>query len=71
MNKLTIFINSPLEQFEVSSLLSFNAPILGYLNLNFKLIALELACLSLILVYDFYHIVKISHFLFTHPVQPN
>ena len=48
-----------------------NRYILGYLNLNFKLIALELACLSLILVYDFYHIVKISHFLFTHPVQPN
>ena len=34
MNKITIFINSPLEQFEVSSLLSFNAPILGYLNIS-------------------------------------
>lgn len=48
-----------------------NRYILGYLNLNFKLIVIELACLSLILVYDFYFIVKISHFLFTHPIQPN
>jgi F-type H+-transporting ATPase subunit a len=29
-----IFINSPLEQFEVVSLISFNAPVLGYLNLT-------------------------------------
>ena len=48
-----------------------NKYILGYLNLNFKLIALELTCLSLILLYDFYNIVKIAHFLLTHPIQPN
>ena len=29
-----LYINNPLEQFEVSSLLGFNAPILGYLNLT-------------------------------------
>ena len=29
-----LYINTPLEQFEVSSLLGFNAPILGYLNLT-------------------------------------
>jgi len=40
MNKIIIFINSPLEQFEVSSLLSFNAPILGYLNISLTNLAL-------------------------------
>lgn len=29
-----IFINSPLEQFEVVNLISINAPIFGYLNLS-------------------------------------
>ena len=50
MNKLTIFINSPLEQFEVSSLLSFNAPILGYLNISLTNLALySIIVLSLII----------------------
>ena len=31
-----LFINSPLEQFEVTSLLGLNAPIFGYLNINFN-----------------------------------
>jgi F-type H+-transporting ATPase subunit a len=29
-----LIINSPLEQFEVTNLIGFNAPILGYLNIN-------------------------------------
>jgi len=29
-----LFINSPLEQFEITSLVSFNAPLLGYINLT-------------------------------------
>jgi F-type H+-transporting ATPase subunit a len=35
-----LFINSPLEQFEVTSLLSFNAPILGYISLTLTNLAL-------------------------------
>ncbi|EGN91974.1 hypothetical protein SERLA73DRAFT_66557 [Serpula lacrymans var. lacrymans S7.3] len=31
-NHSNLFINSPLEQFEVTSLLGFNAPILGYMS---------------------------------------
>ena len=50
MNKITIFINSPLEQFEVSSLLSLNAPILGYLNISLTNLALySIIVLSLII----------------------
>jgi F-type H+-transporting ATPase subunit a len=37
---LNLIINSPLEQFEVTSLLSLNAPILGYLNLTITNLAL-------------------------------
>lgn len=39
-NSSNLFINSPLEQFEVTNLLSFNAPILGYLNLTITNLAL-------------------------------
>ena len=35
-----LFINSPLDQFEVTSLLGFNAPILGYLSINLTNLAL-------------------------------
>ena len=50
MNKITIFINSPLQQFEVSSLLSLNAPILGYLNISLTNLALySIIVLSLII----------------------
>ena len=38
--KSNLFINSPLEQFEVTSLLSFNAPILGYFNITLTNLAL-------------------------------
>lgn len=33
-------INSPLEQFEVSNLISINAPLLGYLNITLSNLAL-------------------------------
>ena len=32
MQNLNFIINSPLEQFEVTSLIGLNAPIFGYLN---------------------------------------
>jgi len=35
-----ILINSPLEQFEVTSLLGINAPIFGYINLTLTNLAL-------------------------------
>jgi F-type H+-transporting ATPase subunit a len=34
MLPMNLFINSPLEQFEVTSLLGLNAPIFGYLNIS-------------------------------------
>lgn len=34
INHFNFIINSPLDQFEVVSLLSFNAPIFGYLTLT-------------------------------------
>lgn len=49
MTNLLIMINSPLEQFEVTSLIGINAPILGYLNLSITNIALY-SILVLVLV---------------------
>jgi F-type H+-transporting ATPase subunit a len=43
LNQSNLFINSPLEQFDVINLISFNAPIFGYLNItltNFALYSL-------------------------------
>lgn len=40
LNQFNSFVNSPLEQFEVTSLLSFNAPILGYFNFTLTNLAL-------------------------------
>src|SRR5437660_575784 len=39
-NNTALFINSPLEQFEVTSLLSFNAPVFGYISLTLTNLAL-------------------------------
>jgi F-type H+-transporting ATPase subunit a len=39
-NQFNFIINSPLEQFEVTSLLSFNAPIFGYFTLTLTNLAL-------------------------------
>jgi F-type H+-transporting ATPase subunit a len=49
INTTTILINSPLEQFEVNSLISINAPIFGYLNLTLSNLGLY-SILVLILI---------------------
>jgi len=45
-----LFINSPLEQLEVTSLLGLNAPIFGYLNLTLTNLALYSALILLLIV---------------------
>ena len=40
MSMTNLIINSPLDQFEVKTLIGFNAPILGYIQLNITNIAL-------------------------------
>jgi F-type H+-transporting ATPase subunit a len=47
---INLFINSPLEQFEVVNLLGLNAPILGHLNLAFTNIALYSLLVLLIVI---------------------
>jgi F-type H+-transporting ATPase subunit a len=49
IDQLNLFIISPLEQFEVTSLLNFNAPIFGYFTLTFTNFALY-SLLILILI---------------------
>ena len=47
---LSLLIHSPLEQFEVSSLIGFNAPIFGYINITLTNLALySILVLSLII----------------------
>ena len=48
MTTKNLFINSPLEQFEVTNLIGFNAPIFGYINLT--LTNLGLYCLILFIL---------------------
>jgi F-type H+-transporting ATPase subunit a len=50
LNQSQIFINSPLEQFEVISFLSFNAPIFGYLTLTLTNLALYLILIFLLIL---------------------
>ena len=50
-----IFINSPLEQFEVTSLIGLNAPIFGYLNLT--LTNLALYCILVLFLVISLHVV--------------
>jgi len=40
LNQINIIINSPLDQFEVISLISFSAPIFGYFTLTLTNLAL-------------------------------
>lgn len=40
INPSNLFINSPLDQFEITSLLSFNAPLFGYINITLTNLAL-------------------------------
>src|SRR5271154_2570108 len=49
----TIFILSPLSQFEVSSLIGLNAPLLGHLNLTITNLALY-TCFILLIVLGFH-----------------
>jgi len=49
------FINSPLEQFEVTNLIGFNAPILGYLNLSLTNLALY-SVLTLFLIVSLHYL---------------
>jgi len=54
-NQSNLFINSPLEQFDVINLISFNAPILGYLNITLTNFALySIITLIIILSLHFY-----------------
>lgn len=53
-NQSNLFINSPLEQFEVTSLLGFNAPILGYLNFSLTNLALYSVLVLLLVVFLHY-----------------
>lgn len=45
-----LFINSPLEQFEVTSLVGLNAPIFGYLNLTLTNLALYSALILFLII---------------------
>jgi F-type H+-transporting ATPase subunit a len=47
---LKFFINSPLEQFEVTNLLGLNAPIFGYLNLTITNLTLYLGLILILVV---------------------
>jgi F-type H+-transporting ATPase subunit a len=50
-NISNLFINSPLEQFEITSLFSFNAPLFSYITLTLTNLALySLIAFFLILV---------------------
>jgi F-type H+-transporting ATPase subunit a len=40
MFRTYLLINSPLEQFEITSLLGFNAPLFGYINFTLTNLAL-------------------------------
>jgi F-type H+-transporting ATPase subunit a len=49
-NSLNLYINSPLEQFEVKNLISINAPILGYLNITITNLALYSGIIFIIII---------------------
>jgi F-type H+-transporting ATPase subunit a len=48
--KLTLIINSPLEQFEVNSLISVIAPIFGYINITLSNLGLYSILILLIIL---------------------
>ena len=49
-NTLVLTINSPLAQYEVRNLLGFNAPLLGYFQLNLTNLALYSIIILLIII---------------------
>jgi F-type H+-transporting ATPase subunit a len=50
LDQSSFLINSPLEQFEVSSLISLNAPVLGYLNITITNLSLYSLLILLIIL---------------------
>ncbi|KIN92805.1 hypothetical protein M404DRAFT_172590 [Pisolithus tinctorius Marx 270] len=50
LNNTNLFINSPLEQFEVTNLLSFNAPLFGYISFTITNLALYTAIIFSVIV---------------------
>ena len=56
INTLKLIINSPLEQFEVTNLLGFNAPIFGYFHLNLTNLSLY-SILVLLLIISIHYII--------------
>jgi len=51
ISNINFFIHSPLEQFEVTNLISINAPIFGYLNITLSNLGLySILVLSLIIL---------------------
>lgn len=49
-NKSNLFINSPLEQFEINSLLGFNIPLLGHINIALTNLALYSLLIGFIII---------------------
>ena len=50
LNQSNLFINSPLEQFEITSLLSFNAPLFGFINITLTNLALYSILVSVVVI---------------------
>ena len=53
INQTNLFINSPLEQFEITSLLGFSAPLFGYINLTLTNLALYSLLVLLLIIFIF------------------
>ena len=50
INQSNLLISSPLEQFEITSLLGFNAPLFGYINITLTNLALYSLLIGFIIV---------------------
>jgi F-type H+-transporting ATPase subunit a len=57
IQSLNLFINSPLEQFEITALFGFTAPLLNYFNLTFTNLGLY-TLLTFSLIVSLHLIVK-------------
>jgi len=60
IEQYNLFINSPLEQFQITSLLSLNAPLFGYINLTIT----NLTLYSFIILYliSYLHVFANNYF---------
>ena len=63
LQNLTLIINSPLEQFEVSSLISVIAPIFGYINITLSNLGLY-SILILFIIFISALILSAIYFIF-------